>query len=203
MAKVTKGRNWAFLFYPESAPENWPDIIKQSGLKCAISPLHDKDVHSDPMCEDGKKPHWHGIVCWAGPVTFSQAAGFTQGKLNGTIPVKLESVKGYYRYFTHKDDPDKFQYDPAEIQHVGGFDMLDHTDMTFGEKMKLIGEVQDFIEENDIREYWQLTMELRKTDGMRDQWIVAMNNTVLFNAYITSRRNVIAEAEAKQKEASG
>lgn len=58
--KVVKGRNWAFLVYPESLPSNWEDIITETGLPMAFSPLHDKDVN--PNGEE-KKPHYH-VICY-------------------------------------------------------------------------------------------------------------------------------------------
>lgn len=44
--KNVKKRNWAFLVYPESAPENWLQILQATGLQCAISPLHDRDLNA-------------------------------------------------------------------------------------------------------------------------------------------------------------
>ena len=42
-SKIVKKRNWAFVVYPESLPEGWLDLLRETGLQCAISPLHDKD----------------------------------------------------------------------------------------------------------------------------------------------------------------
>jgi hypothetical protein len=198
VSKTGKGRHWAFVAYPESVAPDWLEQLKQSGLKVTISPLHDKDTHSDPAIEDSKKPHWHCIVTWGNTTTLNAVKAFTVDKLKATIPVKLESVKGYYRYFIHADDPDKYQYDPAEIQHIGGFDMRDHSDMTRSERMDYIAEVQEFIELNNIMEYRQLTWSLYQTEGKSNRWEVAMTNTLLFNAYITSRRNEIAAVAAKE-----
>ena len=47
-----KKRNWAFVIYPESLPEDWLDILRMSGLPIAISPLHDKDVNADGTPKD-------------------------------------------------------------------------------------------------------------------------------------------------------
>ena len=33
-----KGRNWAFVVYPESLPANWEEIITETGLPMAFSP---------------------------------------------------------------------------------------------------------------------------------------------------------------------
>lgn len=198
MSKVVKARQWAFVAYPESVAEDWLDQLKLSGLKCAISPLHDKDTHTDPAVEDNKKPHWHVIVCWDGPTTYAVALGLTQ-RIKATIPVKLESVRGYYRYFTHADDPDKYQYDAAEIQHVGGFSIADYVELTRGERQQLMQEVQNFIRDKDIVEYAEL-LDILLDNEMFDRWDVAANNTLMFRAYITSRRHLAGGRQAEVDE---
>ena len=54
--KNIKKRNWAFVCYPESLPDNWQDILIESGIPFAISPLHDRDMNAD---NTEKKPHYH------------------------------------------------------------------------------------------------------------------------------------------------
>lgn len=39
-----KGRDWTFIVYPESAPENWREILDETHLRWIESPLHDKDI---------------------------------------------------------------------------------------------------------------------------------------------------------------
>ena len=56
--KNVKKRNWAFVLYPESAPENWKEQLQLTGLPCVISPIHDKDVNPDGT---PKKAHHHII----------------------------------------------------------------------------------------------------------------------------------------------
>ena len=38
---------WLFEFYPDSAPENWREIINGWLVDCLVSPLHDSDVNED------------------------------------------------------------------------------------------------------------------------------------------------------------
>jgi len=101
--KLSKKRNWAFVAYPESLPKNWQEILTQTGLPIAISPLHDKDENPDGT---KKKPHYHIILIYSGPTSFSVVQTLTQ-KLNAPAPIPLEAVRGYYRYLTHKDNPEK------------------------------------------------------------------------------------------------
>ena len=58
MANVKK-RNWAFFVWPDSAPEDWREQLQKTGLQCAVSPLHDKDVNEGTG--EVKKAHWHVI----------------------------------------------------------------------------------------------------------------------------------------------
>ena len=101
-----KKRNWAFVLYPESAPADWLERLQATGLPGAISPLHDKDI--DPTGIP-KKPHYHVILCYAGPTSYNVVKSLTDS-LNQPVPQALEQVKGYYRYLTHMDNPDKYQY---------------------------------------------------------------------------------------------
>lgn len=110
MAENIKKRNWGFILYTESAPLNWIEILKESGLPCCISPLHDKDVDSDGNL---KKAHHHVIVCYSGPTSFKIVKTLTDS-LNQPIPIGLHSLKGTYRYHIHLDDKDKYQYNDDE-----------------------------------------------------------------------------------------
>ena len=114
-----KKRNWAFVLYPESAPKDWKEQLQQTGLSVAISPLHNKDL--DPT-NTPKKAHYHIILCYSGPTSYNVVKRLTDS-LNQPIPIALEQVRGYYRYFTHIDNPDKYQYDEKEIFHLNGFSM--------------------------------------------------------------------------------
>ena len=68
--------------------------------------MHDRDTN--PTGEP-KKPHYHVIVSYEGPTTYSNVEKLT-ARLNQPIPQPLEQVRGYYRYLTHEDNPEKAQY---------------------------------------------------------------------------------------------
>lgn len=183
--KNVKKRNWAFVLYPESAPEDWREQIQKAGIMAAISPLHDKDTN--PTGEP-KKAHYHIILVYGNPTTFKNVESFTK-RLNQPIPQPLEQVRGYYRYLTHLDNPEKYQYSAAEIQTVNGFDIRDFVEMTKAEITKNIRAVQQFIMDNDVMEYADL-MEilLQGGDTMADWFEVASTHTLFFSAYLKSRR---------------
>lgn len=183
-AKNVKARNWAFVVYPESLPNDWLEILKLSGLKIAVSPLHDKDINAD---ESEKKSHYHIIVSWENPTTYNNVLEFAK-KLNGTIPVKLEQIRGYYRYLTHEDNPEKAQYNKNEIKHLNGFNIRDFTELTKGEISKIKREIRNIIFERCITEYSDL-MLLLDNEGINERIEVAENNTIHFDALLRSLRH--------------
>ena len=54
--KRFKTRAWTFIVYPDSAPDDWRDILDDLHIPWCESPLHDKD--QNPTGEQ-KKAHWH------------------------------------------------------------------------------------------------------------------------------------------------
>ena len=181
---ITKKRNWAFVLYPESAPKNWREILMATGLQCAISPLHDKDVN--PTGEP-KKPHYHIILCYSGPTSYNVVKALTDS-LNQPIPKALEQIRGYYRYLTHKDNPEKAQYSESDIQTINGFNISDFVELTRSEVNAIILKLQQIIREGDITEYCDL-LDLLSDSQMNTEFEVAATHTILFDRYITSRRH--------------
>jgi hypothetical protein len=179
-----KKRNWAFVGYPESLPEDWKNILRETGLQCAISPLHDKDL--DPTGET-KKPHYHVIACYSGPTSYNVVKALTD-RLNAPGPQALEQVRGYYRYLTHKDNPEKAQYSENEIETINGFCIMDFVELTKSEVLSIKRELQMMIRDADILEYSDF-MDLLQDSEMIQQYDVASCNTYFFEKYISSRRN--------------
>lgn len=182
--KEVKSKFWTAIVYEDSAPEDWRDIIKISGLRCAISPYHDKDIN--PTGEP-KKPHWHIILCWDGPTTYNNARKFVQEDLHTPVPKELKSIRGMYNYFTHKDNPEKAQYDESAIEHLNGFCLAEFVELTRGEVNNAIKNTFQIIRDVGITEYSSL-LDFLEDNGLGDEWDVVKNNVFLFNTYLTSRR---------------
>lgn len=182
---MLKGRNWAFVVYPESLPENWRDIIVETGLPMAFSPLHDKDI--DPTGEV-KKAHYH-VICYyeSGPTTKKAVKENVTDKLNGTIPIKLESMKGMYRYHLHLDNPEKYQYNDSDRIFFNGFDINKVEELTYTEVKQLLKNIQELIRKESITEYSDL-LDILKDNELDNLWKVASDHTILLNTYIRSRR---------------
>lgn len=185
--KVVKKRNWTFVLYPESAPADWLERLQKTGLQCEISPLHDKDTNPDGT---PKKAHYHVIVCYSGPTSYTVVKALTDS-LRQPIPQALEQVKGMHRYFTHQDNPEKYQYDPKEIRTLNGFNILDYSDPTRSEVLEYKKELFALIRSQRMTEYSAL-IDFLMDNEMSDLLDCAASNTVLFTNYIRSRRYALS-----------
>lgn len=179
---MIKKRNWGGVVYPESAPEDWIETLKLKGISFAVSPLHDKDVN--PTGEK-KKAHWHIILSFPGPTT-DKTVKQIMDEINQPLPIALESVRGYFRYFTHKDNPEKYQYDSTQIQLFNGFDVTDI--LNNFEVFQFLKEIQVMVIEHDIVEYSDL-LDYLMQQGYMELWNVACSHTLFLNTYITSKRH--------------
>jgi hypothetical protein len=181
---LNKKRIWSFVAYPESLPGDWIEKIQKTGLPFSVSPLHDSD--KDPT-EENKKSHYHVILSYDGPVTYNQVKKLTD-ELNQPIPQPLNSVKGMYRYFTHKDNPDKFQYDEKDIKSYNGFCISNYEQFTKTEIMQYIIKIQQMIRDYNITEYSEL-MDILIDNQMTDEFYIASTHTLFFDRYVSSRRH--------------
>lgn len=181
-----KNRHWTFLVYPESAPNNWKEILQETGCQIAISPLHDKDENPD---NELKKPHYHILICFPGPTTFKKVNTLCS-QLNSPIPKRVLSIIGIYRYLTHLDNPEKYQYNEENIVVLNGFDIKEYNGLTTSQTLVIKKSIQKLIIENHFTEYSDL-MDYIIENFSNDFYQVASNNTLFFDRYLSSRRNKI------------
>lgn len=184
-----KNRHWTFLVYPESAPNNWKEILQETGCQIAISPLHDKDENPD---NELKKPHYHILICFPGPTTFKKVNSLCS-QLNSPIPKRVLSIIGIYRYLTHLDNPEKYQYNEEDIIVLNGFDIKEYNGLTTSQTLVIKKAIQKLIIDNHLTEYSDL-MDYIIENLSNDFYQVASNNTLFFDRYLSSRRNKIKDA---------
>lgn len=146
-----RGRNWVVVVYPESAPENWIDLIRREPV--AISPLHDKDVDENG---ERKKSHYHVVFAYKGNKSFEQIDEIAR-LLHAPIPQRVNSLTGQTRYLTHQDNPEKYQYESSDIQVFGGFDLEGNLAMSSGDKRQILKDMILFIREENIIHLVDLT----------------------------------------------
>lgn len=200
--KDVKKRNWWFVLYPESAPPDWRARLQATGLPIAISPLHDKDVYDNgEQAGQPKKPHYHVILAYPGPTTYSVVCKLVQG-LGQPIPQQLEAIRGGYRYLSHADNPEKYQYDAKDIETLNGFNILDYVDMTAAEAVAMNKELVSLIMELGFADYCDF-IEYLLFNGTDVQYEYAISHTLFFTAYLKSRwqrEKAIREAEEKRQQ---
>lgn len=184
-----KNRHWTFLVYPESAPNNWKELLQETGCQIAISPLHDKDENPD---KELKKPHYHILICFPGPTTFKKVNSLCSS-LNSPIPKRVLSIIGIYRYFTHLDNPEKYQYNEEDIIVLNGFDIKEYNGLTTSQTLAIKKALQQLIIEKHLTEYSDFMDYIIEHLG-NDFYQVASNNTLFFDRYLSSRRNKIRDA---------
>lgn len=182
---MEKNRNWTFLVYPDSAPNNWFELLQETGLPFAVSPLHDKDLN--PTGEQ-KKPHYHIVICFPGPTTYNKVNNDICQMLNSPIPKRVLSIVGIYRYFTHRDNPEKYQYNEEDIRSSNGFDIGEYNALTTNQVLLIMKEIQHLIIAKKIYEYSDL-MDLLLKEDTCDFYQIASSHTLFFDRYLSSRRN--------------
>lgn len=182
----TRVKDWTFIVYPESAPENWRSILADKlQVKAIISPLHDKDILDD-VEQTPKKSHYHVILRFDNQKSFNQIKEITD-LLNQPIPQKVKSIEGAVRYLIHADSPDKAQYNQADIQVIGNIDLDRYFKKTAIQKDELTAEIMDYICDNDITELADL-LDYCRCENI--EWFRHLcSNAYLIDKYITSRRN--------------
>lgn len=187
---MNKERYWTFILYPKETITNWKEYLQETGLEIAISPLHNKDKNPNGEI---KKEHYHILICFNGPTTYNRVLKITQD-LKSPIPKRVLSVKGMIRYFSHKDNPEKEQYDENEITTINGMDIKNVDGLTLTMIENLKKEVIQIIRNQEITEYSVLINELID-NKMYDMLEVVSKNTIYFNAYLKSKKYIKIESQ--------
>ncbi|WP_284642052.1 replication protein [Paenibacillus silviterrae] len=182
--KEQRSNKWAFIFYQESAPENYLDILEEMQIPFVLSPWHDKDVNKETG--EIKKAHKHGALYFDSLKSYSQVSEIISKKLNAPSHVEVVmSPKGMYEYFTHAENPDKTHYRTEDIEGGCGFELekflIENSTGDF------LNSVIDVIEENNFKEFDDLVMFARKNDYLLLELIVA--KTYFFSKLLDSRRH--------------
>lgn len=178
-------RVWTFMQYDDSAPENWRDILDSFHVPWVESPLHCYDSNPDG---EVKKAHRHIVVHFSGKKSYEQVKEITDS-LNQPRPEKVADVRGMIRYLIHRDNPEKFQYNQADIICHQGFDVSPYFEYSRAERYKAIAEMMDFIEENNIIEFVDFSRYCR-SERYFDWWpLICDNSAFVIQMQIKSMRH--------------
>lgn len=180
--RAGKARAFAFLIYPDSWP-TWEKDLRGLHMPIVVSPIHDSDV-----TEDGelKKPHYHGIVSWGNATTMNAALNLLEPfGVRHVEPVG--SYSAYCRYLCHMDDPDKAQYDAADVVCLSGGVPDFERKLTESEMLAQRDEIMALCEGNGVVEYADLCDFCRyhRPDWRQDVY----THTIFWRGYFASARS--------------
>lgn len=172
-----KAKYWTCIIYPDSLPKNYLEIIEDSLLSCAISPLHDKDLTKDG---DEKKAHYHLVIAFNNTTTYNNVLSFTK-QLNGTIPKKVMNIAGIFDYLTHENNSNKYHYLKSEIKLINGFDISRYavTDDIRNYLLALL----NYIKDNNVTSFKSLVSYVISTNNL-DLLESLSKNSYFINCYI-------------------
>lgn len=184
-ATDTRSRSWVAVVYPDSAPENWRQILDEEHIEWAESPLHEFDTNPDG---EVKKAHWHIALSFEGKKSFEQVQELL-APLNCPIPKRCHSLRGAVRYFAHLDNPEKYQYRTEDIVAHGGFDVAAMLLPTSSQRYEVIDQMITWVRDNGIIEYKDL-MDYASAHR-REDWfpLLCDSCTIVMQQYIKSQRH--------------
>lgn len=188
-----RSTNWTFLVWCDSTP-NWRNIIEEYHVAWCESPVHEYDTN-----EDGsqKKCHRHIALTFDSLKSFDQVKEITD-QIGTTIPMPVQSMKGLIQYFTHKNNPEKYQYNEKDIIPHGGFDLQEYLKPTQTEYEELAKSLDQFIIDNGITEFNELVLAVVNMDEDRWLYILRNRNTAFYKTWLQNRSYNRRQSNEKQ-----
>lgn len=189
-----RARTWAFIVWPESAPERWLEMLEDTHIPAVVSPLHDRDVWTfedelrNPSHKAGtlKKPHYHVVLYYGGKKGPSQVLADVE-PLGVRHVERVRDTAAYNRYLCHMDNPDKAQYSPMDMVRLSGAVCELDRPISKSERHAILTDITRFIDENGVTEYAELMLWCIDN---RPEWAsVAMDHTIYLCHVLSSVRH--------------
>ena len=200
-----KSRSWKLLVYPDSAPEDWREILEEEGQRF-VCILHDQDVWSERdqkknaehRAGEKKKAHYHVLLMFDGQTSYNTVTNICSS-INAPIPQPLNgSPNTFMRYMLHLDQRNKHQYPLDNLESHNGA-VIDIT--TREDEENIYDEIFDFVEESKIHNLYRLQLYCRKN---RPEWFKYVRSHSYAVACLLSAKKddeaEQAELEKKQNE---
>lgn len=180
--RAGRTRNFATIVYPESAPENWREILDDLHVPTLISPLHDRDTNPNGEI---KKAHYHVLMMWESPMNFATQIAPIFESIGAVGREQVNSARGYARYLCHMDNPEKHQYDMREVTQLGGANYLGLIQLPTDD-IQMLKDIFSFIRKNEI---YSMAEFLDVIAAHRPEWFstVALSRGYIVDKYIKSR----------------
>lgn len=178
-------RNWTVVVYPDSAPENWQQLLDDLHIEWVESPLHEFDANATG---EVKKPHWHVLLLFGGVKSYEQVCEVVK-PLNCPIPERCHNAKALVRYMAHLDNPEKFRYSVGDIKAHGGVDIAELLRPSSSERYTIIDEMAEYVKAQHITEFQDIFDYARKEKF--DTWfpLLCDNSAYVVGQYIKSQRH--------------
>lgn len=178
-------RNWSFILYEDSAPENWRELLDDMHIEWIESPWHDKDINANG---EPKKKHKHILLLFAGKKSYEQIKEITDS-LNCPIPERCHNSRALVRYMAHLDNPEKAAYSVSDIIAHGGVDLAEMLRPSSSERYTIIREMIDYVRSAGITEFQDL-MDYAAEERFED-WFPLLCDSCAFiiGQYIKSQRH--------------
>lgn len=182
--EAIRGRNWATIVYPDSAPAGWMDRFADLHVPGFISPLHDRDVNQ--RTGEFKKPHYHVMMRIAGKVSQQKARAMFES-IGGVGCEPVNDWAAMARYLCHLDESNngKQHYNTGEVQMFGGADYFGEIERP-KDRAGLIAEMQEWCERNGCVSLASLNRYAR---GKRSDWfrvLATSGGAAVMSAFLKS-----------------
>lgn len=192
-----KARNVTAVVYQEDLPSYGALLEHLDGLHipCAVSPLHDADTYTEgdikrwvtrntdketgkvdesalahgmPEVGQHKKPHYHVLLRYPGPVDAQRCTKDFEGLVDIRPQAwqKVGNVDSMLRYFAHLDSPEKTRYNALDIKGFGGIDLSALLRTSKVSNISVLLDVMDYMIAHKIRHYNQLVKWALSTADM-------------------------------------
>lgn len=179
--QTKRARYWTFEIYPDSCNSDYVSILRNSGIKCCISPLHCDELFIEGDKKGQlKKDHNHGLIA------FNYGARLTD------FDYILDEIKAYkyveivkdceamFEYLIHKNDQDKKQYAEQDITYINS-NKYDYVASEFKE-------VINYIKDYDVKSFKSLVDKLLK-DEQDKLLLYCSKNTYYIKTYIDDKKH--------------
>lgn len=169
---------WEGILYQENMIENWKDEICRKIQRPFVYCEHSKDK----MVKEGeRKNHLHLIIAWDAPTTKSWALYVMntlskQGETCCPVIEPCRDIRNCYDYLIHDTEDarkkGKYQYLPEDRVEGNGFDIGCYEQISSTDKIVMSIEIQNFIYEHDITDYFELCVLVAELLGVKYYQII-------------------------------
>lgn len=191
MSEKSKRSNlWTCVIYPgDSLPEDYRSIIQSWHFPVLLSPEHNADLNGDG---NEKKKHIHLLIDFGSGQnkSFDQVRTFTD-QLKGTIPQICHNRAALVRYFVHRDNPEKHQYEIDDLISISGFEYQQAFE-NYTNEIQIYKFIEDIIFDNMIYNYAVLCRYMT-SKGMNYEYNFLRKHTLHFNAILNGQYQLLQQ----------